>query len=314
MRALVLALTVTLTGCVGGAAVDPAADPEILAAADAPAFSFAADGCEAGGFVATYQHAFGAPDTLAGVWKTADIREELGNPLRDGLGRPVISPLMGNWHIGIRCASATSDGATTDGFFFGWVGQMVEPPAWDVGGADLHFLLTGLALQNGTIADGLRATTTADVTHAFEVRMDWLAPRELPRSAIYTRFSDVERGVYESWSNMLRHREVPDRVLRFWWQVPADGTEATSGHTHSSGEEHGEFHPLFFDMRVGAGPQYLTPPQDALELGTHNMLKMEHGPGVLAQPTLTNVYVQPTLEFSTGPVFTDVVLHEIWTH
>jgi len=309
MRALPVLLAVAMaSGCVAGADLAPAATD---ASTDAPAapFSFTAEGCEVGGFVSSY------PGTtkLAGIWQTADIREELGNPVRDSLGMPVTGPLFGNWHIGFECASAAGAGETLDAFEFGWVGQMVEAPAWDTGGADQHFLLTGLAFDEGPIGEGLRGATTADITHVQEVTFDWLTPKDLPRATINARFVDVERGVYESWSDMEPYGEMPDRIVRFWWQVPADGSEGESGHQHSSGTMDGQYHPLYFDMQLAAGPRMLTPPAGGVELASHNMLKMEHGP-VLAQPCVTVVYDHPSVTFTTGHVFEEIVLHEVWTH
>lgn len=300
-------LVAAMAGCVSGAdVVTPSATTEPLEAA--PGFSFTATQCEAGGFVSSYS----GSQKLAGIWQTADIREEIGNPVRDSLGMPVLGPLFGNWHIGFECATAQSAHGSADAFEFGWVGEMVEPPAWDVGGADLHFLLAGLAFDEGPIAEALRASTTADITHVEEVKLDWLTPKDLPRSAIYARFADRERGVYESWSDMEVYRDVPDRVVRFWWQVPADGAEAHSGHQHSSGTMGGEFHPVYFDMAVAGGTQRMTP-RAGIELASHNMLKMEHGP-VLAQPCTTVVYEHATLEFTLGRVFEDVKLLQVWTH
>ncbi|HUR69430.1 MAG TPA: hypothetical protein VM370_09305, partial [Candidatus Thermoplasmatota archaeon] len=101
--------------------------------------------------------------------------------------------------------------------------------------------------------------------------------------------------------------------IRFWWQVPADGSEAESGHEHTSGTMEGEFHPMYFDMFVAGGPQHVTP-RAGVELASHNMLKMEHGPGLLAQPCHTTVYEHETVTFTVGHVYEDIVLEEVWTH
>lgn len=309
MRALLVLLCAALvSGCVANGAVSPTSVDDGTANASAAPFSFTATDCVAGGFASSYP----GPLKLAGIWDTADIREELGNPLKDSSGRPVIGPLMGNWHIGFECASAEGAGETFDTFEFGWVGQMVEPPAWDVGGADVHYLLTGLAFDEGAIGETLRRSTTADVTHVEEVTLDWLTPKDMPRATMSARFVDRERGVYESWSDMELYRDVEDRVIRFWWQVPADGTEAHSGHQHTSGQMEGQFNPMYFDLHVAGGAQYVTP-QSGVELASHNMLKMEHGP-VIAQPCSTLFYEHETLEFTVGSVFEDVMLDAVWTH
>ena len=66
-------------------------------------------------------------------------------------------------------------------------------------------------------------------------------------------------------------------------------------------------------MELPAGPRMLTPPMGGMEIASHNMLKMEHGP-VLAQPCHTVVYDHPSLTFTTGKVFEDILLDEVWTH
>jgi len=307
--ALALAAALLAAGCLAGSDVAPAAARDEATSAERTGFALVAEGCVSGGFISSYH---GSPK-LANVWQTADIREELGNPIRDSVGMPTIGPLFGNWHIGIACEKVEAAGETASDYAFGWVGAMIERPAWDHGGADLHFLLAGLAFDGGPIGEALRAATTADVTHAQEVRFDWLVPRELPRSAVYARFVDAERGVYESWSEMQRHRDLPERSIRFWWAVPADGSESRSGHAHTTGVMAGRYHPVYFDMRVGGGAHHLTPPAGGVELASHNMLEMEHGP-VLAQPCTTAVYEQPTLRFELGRVVEDVLLHEVWTH
>ena len=225
MRALsLLVAAVMASGCVAGTELATTATDAPLQPSVAP-FSFSAETCEVGGFVSSYAGSM----ELAGIWRTADIREELGNPVRDSMGMPVIGPLFGNWHIGIECATATGAGETLEDFEFGWVGQMIEAPSWDTGGADKHFLLTGLAFDESPIGEGLRAATTADITHVQEVTLDWLTPKDLPRSAINARFVDVERGVYESWSDMERHGEMPDRVVRFWWRCRQTEAKRTRG-------------------------------------------------------------------------------------
>src|SRR5688572_24373236 len=48
--------------------------------------------CEEGGFVAAYPLSEGAKD-MPGGWIRADISEEIGNPIRTGMGSPVTGPL-----------------------------------------------------------------------------------------------------------------------------------------------------------------------------------------------------------------------------
>jgi hypothetical protein len=316
-----LLAALVLAGCLSPASPAPALTTS--SATDAPpagAFSLTATDCEEGGFVAAYNNR--GEFKLAEVWELADISEEIGNPVHDALGNPANGPLIGNWHMGFRCGSVTSTAGDESDYMFGYVGDAVEPPSWDTGGADMHFLLSGLGFENGTIADALRATTIADVTPAVTARVEWLAPKELPRSAAYVVYIDGEKGDYESWSDLALLRESPERTIRLWWQVPANGTmdhhahhNAMRGFTGVGPDEdaEGEWNPVYWDLHVSGGPQYTTPPADGVQIGSHNKFKFEHGP-VAGQPTLTNIYELESLTFTSGHVVKDVVLTKMWNH
>ncbi|HEV8358892.1 MAG TPA: hypothetical protein VGR28_00405 [Candidatus Thermoplasmatota archaeon] len=314
-----LLAALVLAGCVSPAS--PATVAPASALDEAPAaFAMTATDCEEGGFVAAY-NADQAPQKLADVWELADIREEIGNPIHDAVGRPTAGALVGNWHMGFRCASVTSTGGDATDYLFGYVGDMIEAPAWDTGGADLHFLVSGLGFADGPIADALRASTIADITPATEARVDWLVPKEAPRSAAYVVYTDGEKGTYESWSDLALLRDAPERTIRLWWQVPANGTADPHAHHNAmrgfmgapDQDAEGAWHPIYWDLHVAGGPQYTTPPLDGVELASHNRLSFEHGP-VVAQPTLTNIYELRGLTFTSGHVVEDVVLTKLWNH
>lgn len=282
-------------------------------------FSFEAKDCEEGGFVAAYS----GETTYPGGWKSADIYEEVGKPLHDGIGLPVVpgTPLYGNWHQGYRCATTTFEGQEYKDFVFGRVGQMIVAPAFDPGGADFHFISTGFALGNGTIGDAFRNATTADISHAYNTYIEWYVPKEMPRSAAFAIFSDYEKGVYETTSDIEHYRAFEPRTIRFWWTVPADGSQSHVAHDHGTGAGGGgepassaevkAWNPVYWDITTSGGHQYTTPPA-GFEFGFHNKGSMEHG--VPTQPMLTNIYLHDSLTFTYGHVIKDVIIEELWTH
>lgn len=314
----VLLTLVGLAGCVEPPPAAPAAEAMQAHGIPEEMFSLVGHECEEGGFVALYP--LGPGDRRAGVWELADIRDEVGKPVRDGLGQPLLGPAMGNWHQGYRCARVESDAGAAQQYIFGWIGNMVKAPAWDPGGADVHVLLAGLGFGNGTIAESLRGTTSAAISHAYEpTQVTWYVPRSAPRSAVHAIYSDVEKGIYTSYSAMSKYRDFPERTIRLWWQVPADGSQAHAGHDHLSAESQQQpeptaWHPVYWDIHTSGGEQYTTPPIDSPEVACH-MGTPDHGPqGGACQPTLTTVYEHKSLEFRSGHVFEDVVLTEIWKH
>jgi hypothetical protein len=310
-------LTMVLAGCVADPAPALADDGHHHGMSMRPTFTMEGTSCEEGGFVAAYPMRDGAK--LAGVWELADIRPEIGNPMRDGNGAPLNGPADGNWHMGYQCASVDAMGAKSKDFIFGWVGDMVKAPSWDPGGADLHYLVSGIGFQNGTIADAIRASTSAAITHAYEpTGVTWYIPRDTPRSAAFVIFSDSEKGIYESYSELYKYRDLGTRTVRLWWQVPADGTDSPLGHGHNDdameAKEGGTWHPVYWDITTTGGPQYVTPPVDSVEAGCH-VGNADHGNPVGAcQPTLTDVYEHKSLTFGTGHVIEDVTLTELWSH
>ncbi len=281
-------------------------------------FVMDATNCEEGGFVAAYPM-MGEGANHVDTWYLADIREEIGDPLRSGYGAPFpgqLGGLNGNWHQGYKCETATVNGETQKDYIFGYIANMIEAPAFDPGGAELHFIMAGLGFGNGTFADTLRESTAADITHAYNAKVEWYVPKELPRSAVYVEFSDVEKGIYMSYSEMGLYRTVEPRTVRIWWQVPADGSDSHMGHAHGGAQatEPILWNPVYWDIKTEGGRQWTTPQVDSVEVACHRGID-DHGPqGGLCQPTLTNIYEHKSLQFTSGTVLTDVPIEGIWTH
>ncbi len=279
--------------------------------------------CEEAGWIAHYS---GSP-TFAGVWKAADIREEYGNPIQDSIGAPtpLLNPLYGNHHIGFNCKTAVVNGEAIENYKWGFVGEQIEAPSWDPGGAERHILIGGMSFENGTIADALRATTTADFTHTLTSYTTWTIPRDQPRAFAYSEYHDWEKGLYQTWSNLEHLRDLPERTVRFWWQVPADGSDAEiwgPAHDHD-GEDQPEdmkWNPVYWDMKTGGGGHWVSP-KDRVGAQEHNFGLLptaaggtaEHYPP-FSQPCLATFYEHKTVTFTSGKVFPDVLIDELWAH
>jgi hypothetical protein len=319
-------LIAAFAGCVEDP-VSTIVDPESLPHAHGmdpmmSPFEITMGACEEGGFVAAYPLSETGKN-MPGGWVRADISEEIGNPIRTGTGTPVTGPLWGNWHQGYRCQNAQMEGAAAEKeVIFGYIANMIEAPAWDLGGADLHFVLSGLGFGNSTIGEMFKASNTASISHAYKAIVDWYIPREMPRSAAYVEFSDVEKGIYMSASELYKYRDVAPRTIRLWWQVPIDGSEDAPNHNHESTEGMNDpmpegvpkWHPVFWDVISGGSEQYVTPQVDSVEVACHRGIP-DHGPqGGACQPTLTNVHEHKSITFRQGTVFTDVILEERWSH
>jgi hypothetical protein len=308
---------------VAGCLTDPAPGGlDGSAAIDATApktFQMAGSDCEEAGWIAHYA----GTQKFAGVWESDDIRAEYGNPIHDSMGlpTPLLSPLYGNHHIGFNCKTAVVDGVTQENYQWGFVGEQIKAPAWDPGGADRHILIGGISFQNGTIADALRASTKADITHTLTAFTEWTVPREEPRSFAYSEYHDLEKGIYQTWSTLENFRDVPERTVRFWWQVPADGSQAhiwSMDHDHDGADqpEDLKWNPVYWDMHTTGGGQWVTP-KDGGGAQEHNFdldpTATEHFPW-FSQPCIATFYEHETITFTSGNVYTDVVLDELWAH
>ncbi|MDX1611961.1 MAG: hypothetical protein R3185_06295 [Candidatus Thermoplasmatota archaeon] len=327
LMATAILLTAGLAGCLGVS--EPGAQAPVTPAStggEEPAFWLAGSDCEEGGFVSAYPMTE-EPETRADVWVLADIREEIGDPLHDARGIPRLGPfdgpLMANWHMGFNCERIISSVGEVEDYVFGFVGDVVEQPAWDPGGADLHYLLSGFGFSNDEgVLDAHLAANKASITEAVEATVDWHVDKELARSAASVRFVDAEKGVYEAQGTMAFLRDVPERTIRLWWQVPTDGSREHQGHHNQQNDilndqvhepPEGEWHPIYWDLQVSAARQYTTPPDDGVQWSAHNMLAFEHG-ALVAQPTVTAVYEYPELRLTQGQVIEDVTLDAMWIH
>lgn len=313
--ALAAPLLMILAGCLE-TPIDTDSVVEQATEATTPLLSVGGSECWEGGFVAAYQ---GSGDELSGGWVTANIREEIGNPMRDGLGTPLTpdATLSGNWHQGIKCKTATFNGETLNDFMFGFVGDSIEAPAFDPGGADLHFVVSVTSLEGGTAPYTIfRETTKAGISPTTVATIDYYAgDATTPRAAAYVAFATDENGIYESYSNLAYYRDVEPRTVRLWWTVPVDGSQSPLGSHHLMEIPEGtKWHPVYFDIVTQGGRQITTPPVDSVEAGCHAGID-DHGPqGRLCQPTLTNIYEHTSLEFKFGGLLNNVVLDEYWHH
>ena len=316
---IALCFVVTSAGCLTDPLPTDVSDVANEATDAAKLFSMAGSDCEEAGWIAHYS----GTATFAGVWQSDDIREEYNNPLQDSMytPRPLLSPLYGNHHIGFTCKTAVVDGVEMEDYQWGFVGEQIKAPDWDPGGAHRHILIGGISFQNGTIADALRATTTADITHTLSAFTEWTVPRDQPRSFAYSEYHDLEKGVYQSWSNLEKYRDVPERTVRFWWQVPADGSQAhiwSLDHDHDGTDqpENLKWNPVYWDMHTTGGGQWVSP-KDRVGAQEHNFnvnpSAAEHFPW-FSQPCLHTFYEHRSLTFTSGKVFTDVVIDELWAH
>ena len=83
-----------------------------------------------------------APGSMAAFLKLARLSEDVGKPPLDSLGFPVTGPITGIYHATVVCDSWSLGGVAQEGpFQYGFVTVRVEPPPFDPGGADRHYLI-----------------------------------------------------------------------------------------------------------------------------------------------------------------------------
>jgi hypothetical protein len=312
--AATLFIAFALSGC-----LDDAVD-DALAMQEAPSietglFELSGSKCVQAGGVSTYA----GPTRFADTYDSADVSEEVNSPFPKGNPASMGRHQWANWHMGFNCETASVGEETQQHYIFGYIGQMVEAPAWDPGGADQHFIVTGLGFGNGTFADGLRAATTADITHAYVALVEYYTPKNLPRSSAYIEYSDVEKGIYMQYTNLAHYREFEGRTIRFWWGVPVDGSQSMAAHGHNPGEIHEEglkWHPVYFDLTSTGGHQYTTPPLERAQIFCH-LGNDDHGTGPvggICEPTHSVVYEHESVVFRLGKVIDSVTLDKLHVH
>jgi hypothetical protein len=231
--AATLFIAFALSGC-----LDDAVD-DALAMQEAPSietglFELSGSKCVQAGGVSTYA----GPTRFADTYDSADVSEEVNSPFPKGNPASMGRHQWANWHMGFNCETASVGEETQQHYIFGYIGQMVEAPAWDPGGADQHFIVTGLGFGNGTFADGLRAATTADITHAYVALVEYYTPKNLPRSSAYIEYSDVEKGIYMQYTKAARSGSggaCPSTVRNPWRRMAT--TRARSTRRGSSGTQ-----------------------------------------------------------------------------
>lgn len=297
----VVLLAVGFAGCLGGADPLDAVDGALGAGVPRTAWQMDFTNCEEGGFIASSFQA-GEP------WVRRNIRPEIGPDHLAAVER------TGNWHNGIRCEEATYDGQLVKNFQFGWVGVGIEPPAWDPGGADRHFVLAGLGLPDTPMRDGMLATINADISRTIGSYVTWLYG-----DVIEVEYADQDKGTYGGRGLISLYRDsIPDRTTRFWWVVPANGERIL--HDHHGGEMRpvveGGFHPVYWDMTTASGPQWSSP-YDRVAWTTHTGTA-DHGDSEVdtnwGEVNSMVVYQYPSLSLSYGGIVRDVTLETEWVH
>lgn len=273
-------------------------------------------GCKEGGFIAPSTMQEG--DYLVAPWVRKDIREEI--PLRFSQGGA--GPVSGNWHQGYNCPSVVKDGVVVESFIWGWVGQMIEPPAWDPGGADLQFHLTGFGLMAGDVRDDIFGKTMVDLTETYEASVTPLAGTDYVD--IYMR--DQTKGTYEGHGPVMKTRDVEERTIRFWWYVPVDGSRSVLSHIHGDDipnpampadahmmeeAEKMDWHPVYMDMHTGGGAQFLS--VEALNPSSHND-EDAHGGATFYLPEVNAVYEHRHLSLTASQVMSDITLPDYYWH
>lgn len=281
--------------------------------------------CWEAGFVAP--SAMEKGDWLTEPFVRADVYEEIGKPMINQAGKPQ-GPISGNWHQGFQCPAAVRNGEVVEDFIWGWVGDAVEPPPFDHGGADWHVYTTGFGLENGTYRDALLDDTQLDLTHTTSARIDFLAGDLESGAVIYEEMVDLPKGIYESQGFVTKYRDLEPRTIRMWWLVPADGSESPLGRFHEEdlgaatvtggGDDHMaevaamKWNPVYLDLKTGGGAQYTS--IGGTNYACHGGIA-QHGPqGELCLPEVTVVYEHTSLELTFGRVLTDVTVDDFFWH
>ena len=275
------------------------------------------EGCREAGFVAPYNMNEG--DTIADAFVRADVQDEIGSPLIRSPGAKTTEAVTGNWHQGFYCPTAVRDGQVVQDFLWGYVGQWIEPPAWDTGGADVHVHLTGFGMQDGALRDSALPLTMMDITQTTEASLT-----EFPGGTVQIYFRDEPKGTYEVHGPIQPVRDVEPRTIRFWWYVPTDGSRSEIGHVHDDplnvgqpADQHAAkmegmtFHPAWVDLHTGGGTQRLS--VDAAAAASHND-EDAHGGAVFWLPEMAVVYEHKSLSMELGHVVKDVTLETFYWH
>lgn len=259
IRQLALLAALALAGCVTPPVEDPAG-AAAPASALPPATGIEAKGCVQAGGHSTYDKAeFDSIGILPEPWVSADVTEDLG-------GTPTLSssgfvwphlggPIVGNYHVSVVCESYSIDGEDLGPFSFGFVTIRVEPPPFDTGGADRHYLITMLSSPQQDAVD-LLLGAGVHATLATRVAVEPAGP------LTHTVFDDPGHGLYESYLRFEETGEVPARVTRLWLLVGdgdhGEGDGAQPGRP-AEGHDGGRYRPVAIDLVDTAATHWTTP-------------------------------------------------------
>lgn len=149
---------------------------------------------------------------LPAPWKPKEIGDyiggdaSLGNLPRaeDGLGQSV----YGIYHAIVVCATWSVNGYEGEPFVWGFVGAQVEPPPFDAGGADIHYLIYQLTVATPELADFLQGRGYSATFGAGII--------ETRGPLHHTVLMDQTWGTSESFMKMREDRAKPTETIRLW--------------------------------------------------------------------------------------------------
>jgi hypothetical protein len=217
-RALALAgvlAVVALAGCIAPAQpadLAPAASEPSAATPAFPAMDLA--DCIEGGGHSVYDMAL-LQGLMPEPWMLVDVTEDTG-PVSLGNTVPPMptpGPVSGIYHAAFTCASFALDGEEQGPLSGGFVGIRVEPPPFDTGGAQRHYLVVTFATDNAQVNEAIKAAGLHVADAA--VTVERLGP------LFHTVLDDVEHGVYEVHYEPIEAGPKWEGTVRIWIQLGA---------------------------------------------------------------------------------------------
>lgn len=195
------------------------------------------EGCREGGGYTVY--GMNTPKLLD-VWTYADIQDRLGRQTVGSYGAPITGAAQGNYHATIACDSYTFRGESGSDLVFGFVVVQVEPPAFDTGGATLHFLSAQILTNKPDIAQEIQRQTGLHVmVGAGLVEMVSGSP------VVHAVWDGLEmHGVFDANVPVQRVRTLEQDTYRLW-SLQWGGDKM--------------FHPVAIDVRTLGGEFYTAP-------------------------------------------------------
>ncbi len=298
MRVVALLMVVALAGCVQPDAPADAAEVDDVTSEPAPDVPWAKDrGCSEVAGVSIYDletyRPYGPPEP----WVVRDIMDEMSNPRIGSLGN--VAPVLpvtatgasGHWHTTVQCVDHA----------WGWVGVAIERPEWDLDGPERQFLLALWSLPEGELAD-VAADADFHTGLTEEAFVVWPPFGNTPSHIrVHQYLDDAGHGAYETQSAMVSRGSAPERVTRFWMQVPVDGATMHDG----------PWRPIAFDAHDTDALHYTS--FDSTGFFSHTQTDMHITPTGGQGNTAAIAYDAFERTLRPGPA-PDVHLPEVWHH